>query len=295
MTQKNVYFLESSVPINGTLSYGNGTPISDGLVAIEVGNPNNYSIIVRTVPTGNGTIPEGIINVESVFLSDVLGNPVNSTRAGSSMAFYNVTIRNKGTQIKNFLVSVNIFDQNYNPLSSTWLSGVIVADSALSWVSSWPVPSWATGGNATIFASVLTNLPRNNGTPYGPEKSSQFLITGATGFGVSLVEAPSYNGSFSIAFRMPLKAGIGNFTVYASANHEEETITTRTVFTAKLAGDSNDDGRVDYIDLGRLAVAYGSKLGDATYNSAVDFDSNGRINYKDLGTVATNYGKKAGG
>jgi len=295
MTQKSTYFLEGSVLINGTLSYANGTRISNGLVAIEVDNPSNSCVTIRTVPTSNGTIPEGIINVESVFLSDWLGNPVNSTRASDSdVSYLNVTIRNKGTQNKNVLVSVNIFDQSYFTIFSLWVNWSVAANSVLKWVTGFPVPLWVTGGNATIYASVLTNFPRMNGTPYGPEKSSHFLITGAVGFINPLIEEPSYNGTFSIAFRMPLIAGIGNFTVYASADYLGETITNKATFTAKLEGDSNNDGRVNYIDLGNLAIAYGSSVGQAAYNLAVDFNSDGRVNYVDLGKVAVNYGKKTG-
>lgn len=293
MTQESVYFLENAIPINGTLTYSNGTTITDGLVAIEVDNPNNYSLAIRTVSTGNGTIPEGIINVESVFLSNMFGDPVNSTRP-DILSFFNVTIRNIGIQNKNFLVSVNIFDQNSYPISLACLSGLIPAGTVTSWISSWSVPLWATGGTATIYASVLTNFPRYNGTPYSAEKSSQFLITGAGGFVNPLIEQPSYNGTFGIAFRIPLKTGIGNFTVHSSTNYEGETITTETEFTAKLAGDVNNDGKVNYIDLNTLAIAYGSRLGQPAYNAAADFDSDGRVNYMDLFVLAGNYGKKAG-
>jgi len=61
-----------------------------------------------------------------------------------------------------------------------------------------------------------------------------------------------------------------------------------------LPGDGNHDGRVNYKDLGALAIAYGSKLGDGSgrYDPDYDFNSDGRINYVDLGKLAVNYGKK---
>jgi len=91
-----------------------------------------------------------------------------------------------------------------------------------------------------------------------------------------------------------------NMTVTAKANIVPgETNTADNTFTDGwiklwLPGDGNHDGRVNYKDLGALAIAYGSKLGDGSgrYNPDYDFNSDGRINYMDLGKLAVNYGLK---
>ena len=57
-----------------------------------------------------------------------------------------------------------------------------------------------------------------------------------------------------------------------------------------VLGDINDDGRVNYLDLFALAVAYGSKTGMPSYNVKADFNLDGRINYLDLFTLAIKYG-----
>jgi hypothetical protein len=53
------------------------------------------------------------------------------------------------------------------------------------------------------------------------------------------------------------------------------------------------DGRVNYKDLGILAVNYGKKtpLLGGTGDPRADFNADGYINYKDLGILAVAYGK----
>jgi len=58
----------------------------------------------------------------------------------------------------------------------------------------------------------------------------------------------------------------------------------------KVMADTNDDGRVDYLDLFVLAVSYGSKSGMPNYNVKADFNMDGRIDYMDLFTLAIRYG-----
>ena len=59
-----------------------------------------------------------------------------------------------------------------------------------------------------------------------------------------------------------------------------------------LDGDINLDLKVDYKDLFLLAAAYGSTIGEETYNRQCDINYDGKINYKDLFLLAANYGQK---
>jgi hypothetical protein len=56
-------------------------------------------------------------------------------------------------------------------------------------------------------------------------------------------------------------------------------------------GDTNGDRRVDNADLQALLDAWGSSLGDATYNASVDFDGDGEIGNVDLQAILDNWSK----
>jgi hypothetical protein len=58
----------------------------------------------------------------------------------------------------------------------------------------------------------------------------------------------------------------------------------------KHPGDGNGDGKVNYIDLGVIASAYGSEPGDGNWSPQADYDCSNKINYIDLGLIAANYG-----
>lgn len=63
--------------------------------------------------------------------------------------------------------------------------------------------------------------------------------------------------------------------------------------TTFLPGDIDRSGRVDGLDLVRLAVAFGSRAGESRYSAAVDLDSDGRIDGSDLAILAANFGKSS--
>lgn len=65
-------------------------------------------------------------------------------------------------------------------------------------------------------------------------------------------------------------------------------------FTYVLLGDINDDGVVDIYDVVTVAIAFGSKPGDANWNPEADIvEPFGEIDVYDVVTVATEFGKTA--
>jgi len=64
--------------------------------------------------------------------------------------------------------------------------------------------------------------------------------------------------------------------------------------TYVLLGDINDDGVVDIYDVVTVAIAFGSKPGDANWNPEADVaEPYGEIDVYDVVTVATEFGKTA--
>lgn len=58
-----------------------------------------------------------------------------------------------------------------------------------------------------------------------------------------------------------------------------------------LAGDVDQDGRVDGTDLVALALGFGSRRGEARYRAAIDLDDDGRVDGEDLAILAENFGR----
>ena len=56
------------------------------------------------------------------------------------------------------------------------------------------------------------------------------------------------------------------------------------------AGDANDDNFCDVLDFGTMVNAYGTKQGDANYDSSADFNCDGAVDVLDFGLIVNNYG-----
>jgi hypothetical protein len=76
-----------------------------------------------------------------------------------------------------------------------------------------------------------------------------------------------------------------NVTIVASSN----AVNLSTL----LEGNANNNDRVNILDFGILATAYGKSKGNAAYNPMADFDRNDIVNIFDFGLLATNYLKMA--
>ncbi len=96
--------------------------------------------------------------------------------------------------------------------------------------------------------------------------------------------------------------GISNGVDQITAEDQTNLNNTQTIiFTptsasslARIPGDIDGNGKVDLVDLILLAHAYGSRLGDPTWNPNADVAAPwGVINLADLVTVAMNYGKSS--
>jgi multiple sugar transport system substrate-binding protein len=87
----------------------------------------------------------------------------------------------------------------------------------------------------------------------------------------------------------------GNYTISAEASvlygeidTADNTLTDGTV-KIKHPGDANDDGVVNAYDLGMLAKAWGTKVGDPLYDPRVDFNGDGKIDEKDHDILKANW------
>jgi len=88
----------------------------------------------------------------------------------------------------------------------------------------------------------------------------------------------------------------GNYTISAQASIvPAETDTNDNTYTdgwvvVRIVGDVDGDRDVDWVDLGLLGLAYGSRPGDDNWNPNADFDDDGEVTWIDLGLLGLNYG-----
>jgi hypothetical protein len=89
----------------------------------------------------------------------------------------------------------------------------------------------------------------------------------------------------------------GEYTISVSAEPVlGETDTTDNICTdgtaiVAMVGDINTDGTVDIVDITRMAILFGSEIGDSRYNPNLDINNDGTIDMVDITTAALNFGR----
>ncbi|MGQ9460564.1 MAG: PKD domain-containing protein [Candidatus Bathyarchaeaceae archaeon] len=72
-----------------------------------------------------------------------------------------------------------------------------------------------------------------------------------------------------------------------------EDTTIKAYFDGKWCpGDVDGSGTVDWVDIGLLGLAYGSRPGDSNWNSAADLDASGAVDWVDLNILGQYYNWK---
>ncbi len=64
-----------------------------------------------------------------------------------------------------------------------------------------------------------------------------------------------------------------------------------SLIKVRMPGDNDLDGRIDMKDVGSVARAFGSKVGDSVWNPVLDENEDEQINMMDVGTVARHFGE----
>jgi len=282
-TDKPSYFIGEEVYICGNLTIDN-TTINDGLIGLEVNNPNGV-IVVRTRPAGTNLSQNWLVELIDVTPCDQYGNPkTNFTK--KTLAYFNATVKNNDIEMRNALVTVNIYDISRSPIGVASFEGVIKENTTISIIMSIPIPQTAETGNATAYANAYSGWPRIGGKPYCPEKSKQFNITdGAPKTDLEPKEQTiqgNYNTTFKISFYEP----IGTYTVHVSAIYQGLPVINSTTFNVNVLGDATGDGVVDAKDLRALMQSWPP----APYNPNCDFNADGVIDGKDLRTLGLYWG-----
>jgi len=270
-TDKELYDIMEPILVTGNLTLS-GAPVSNGLVAIQVDNPENNLFAIRTRPTGTAPTGEWSVEILEVIPCDQGGNPKDSFRPGENVRF-KVTIKNNDPLAHTVTVTLNVYDQREAPFAAliVYAGSIDAKDSITMTSTSIPIPDMAPKGNATVYANVLTKLPKDGGFAYSPEKTETFTINGSTSTTASTTrttQSASEEGTYNLTFKIGSKYGakLGNYMVYLCSSYEIWIVTNSTTFEAMLIGDITGpegvpDGLVDIDDVMFIALRYGSYPG----------------------------------
>lgn len=276
-----------TVEIYGNLTR-NGNPVSDGLVALEVKNPSDDTIVVRTLQTGT-TLPAHNIIITKLMPCDPLFQPKNSFGLGET-AYFLVFVNKTSPGEQPVLVTLSVYDATNVPIGDLQrMQFTFLGQGGVAWVPNFWIPTWASTGTAKVIVGTYTDWPSNGGTPLGPENSSSFTIYEPGGGSLEGAQASGTSGdpdgTYSFSFATSIEAETGLYTVYVAASYLGEQATANTTFLVDVP-DVNGDGYVNIWDLGLLSDAWLSELGDPDYNPNADFNGDGTINVWDLAILS---------
>lgn len=299
-TNKESYDIREEILITGKLTQ-NGTPVSDGLVAIQVDNPDNNFFAIRTRPTGANLAGPWPVEILEIVPCDQGGNPKGSFKPGGNAGF-KVTIKNNDLVAHIVTVTINVYDRYEAPFAALIIyAGSIGASDSITPMI-WPViiPSKAPEGNATVYVNVLTQLPRDGGFAYSPEKSATFTIskeTSAASSTTQTVNSVSEEGNYDLTLRIGSGYGakLGTHTVYVCSFFDVWSVTNSTTFELVLLGDITGpegvpDGVVDIDDVIFVAIRFGLVEGDPGWNPIADITGDGLVDIDDVMFVALRFG-----
>lgn len=228
---QDAYYLGQNATIYGNLTIKE-TPIVS-IIGIEA-HTLEGTILIRT--TKSGEIPSSTIwpvEVTSFYTSDEYGNPQSSFTAGQK-AYLTINVENRLPEILPILITVNGFDKYNTPFGLNFIQTLIPQSASLMFIIELFIPDQCPNGNAFAYLNIFSDWPRNGGTPYRPEQSTSFQITGG-----STSVPPSYPPSnqtfaahYNLSFRLPSQGGLANWEVYATAFYKIQSAQAKTKFVA---------------------------------------------------------------
>ncbi len=295
-TNKTLYNLGENIQVIGTLTL-NGSLVPEGLVAVQVSDPSNRLVVVRTLPT---PLPPTNLTFEilEVLPVDWQGNPKDAFNRGT-MVDFKVTLRNGGTVSRDVTLTFNVYDINMVTLGVQWIKPPPIPPGLKEITLSFPIPTTASLGEAIVCVNAYRSLPQVGGTPYCPENSATFAIVSGYTLGEttsgSQAETTGSNGSFSMTFKLPSYTGaeLGIYPVYLTSITGGRPDFLLLTFRVELKTDLNNDLTVDIYDVVTVAKAFGCRPGDVNWNYLADLNDDDVVDIYDVVLISLDFGKIA--
>jgi hypothetical protein len=164
-TDKQDYYVREPVTIQGTFT-SDSQPITDALIAMEIRNPDDNAFAYRTVSIGD---PQETFFEIYTTITDANDNPITVTRINRIIKIF-IEVRNTLLNEMNVTIAYALYDNILIPISSSYWIIQIYGQSNVTVQTTIEIPEWAKPGKAIISTDVYSNLPKDGGVPYTPER-----------------------------------------------------------------------------------------------------------------------------
>lgn len=284
VTEKPYYYPKPSetVRVLSNLTQ-DGTPITDDLVGLQIQDPEDRLLIIRTLTTGTPPPTSGYVILWAIIPCDSSGNPQsNFTR--KTLGYFKLKINNYDIEPRAVLTTVNLYYQNNIPFGTASIQTILGGQTISTFIISIPIPEDAVLGTATAYGNAYTNWPKLAGTPYCKEINSTFEITDGTQTKQNQLSTLQTSGDYNTTFKLLSTWQPGIYTIYATARYQAEEVFNSTTFRLLILGDLDKDGDIDFNDGYLFSRAYIRKD-----NPDADLNDDGIIDYRDGFIFRTSY------
>jgi hypothetical protein len=297
-TEKTDYHYRELVRVRGNVT-SDGSPIGEGLVAIQIQDPGSKTIALRTVEANATPSENWAVEIVSFISIDNLGNP-ESIFEKEGFAYFKAHIRNSDDfSSRTVLLTITLFDGDSTPFMFQWMRTTIEPQESLEEIVGLYVDDWVSVGEAAAYVSVYEDWPSLGGCAYCPGESVVFYVTSATQaepmFHVSSTTQKMLDfscSSFEMEVRLPPQAPLGRYTITCSVLSDSARSSGTTAFNREhnLPGDIIFDRKIDIFDAVTIAAAYGTQGGEPWWNPMADLNADAFIDIFDIVIAAANYG-----
>ena len=205
--------ISTNVTLDGILQ--NDTP-----VAIEVDFPDGNLFLIRTIETGDTSGGYWKVQILDLYTCDAYGNP-KTLFSRDSLAGVRLKIKNMDVVKRHVLAALYTQCSDNTPLPQGAFYAFemdVEGGEIVDYIKTLPISSDAPIGEATVFASLFTDRPRNVGTPQCPGKKANFYIETTVPL---MPPQPQY---CNLTFALPQQdLPRGNYKIYGTTRHNLDT------------------------------------------------------------------------